>query len=52
MVAFITSEYEHLKGVKGMILFISQICPDPRKEIIENEPRKMRNLAEGPPSCL
>lgn len=33
MVVFITSEYEHCKGFTEIILFISKICPAPRKEV-------------------
>lgn len=52
MVAFITSEYEHLQGFTETILFISQICPALRKEIIENDSRKCKSLGEGHPHVL
>lgn len=49
MVVFITSEYKHLEGFTEMTLFISQICPAPRKEIIENDSKKCKSLDEGNP---
>lgn len=36
MVVFITSQYKHLKGFTGIILFISQLCPAPRKAAHKN----------------